>query len=199
MRPQAIRDGRQATDPPVKRASWREDVREGLACPMRSGGGKIRTSAQFGAREGRTVTVDQTDVGRGDAPLKFETHKLRVDPGRSMKAITDEVEALLDGLEETSRRTAALMASELIAQVVGRAPESHGEPARLTVQLREDVVRMEATGPVPPSAGRRSDPDSVPADPLADWGRFILDRLADRWGVGGDARRALWAEIERLA
>ena len=141
--------------------------------------------------------TEQTDVGRGHAPPEFQTHELRVDPRRSMKAITDEVEALLDGLEEASRRNAALMASELIAQVVGRAPGSHCEPVRLTVQLQEDLVRMEAAGPVAPSAGESSDPHSAPADPLADWGRFILDKLADRWGVGGDARRALWAEIER--
>jgi hypothetical protein len=145
------------------------------------------------------MTEKQTDLGRSNAPLEFETHNLRVDPRRSMKAITGEVEALLDGLEETSRRNGALMASELIAQVVGRAPGLHSEPVGLMVQLREDVVRMEATGPVAPSVGARSDPDSAPGDPLADWGRFILDRLADRWGVGGNAQRALWAEIERQA
>ena len=114
-----------------------------------------------------------------------------------MKAITDDLEALLDGLEEASRRNAALMASELIAQVVGRARGSHCESVRLTVQVQDDLVRMEAAGPVAPSAGESSDPHSAPADPLADWGRFILDKLADRWGVGGDARRTLWAEIER--
>lgn len=126
--------------------------------------------------------------------MEAATLNLRVDPSRSMKAITSEVEGLLDGLEETSRRTSALMATELVAQVVSRAPSSDGGPVGLTVHLREDVVRVEATGPVAPSGAR---PDLV--DPLADWGRFILDRLADRWGVDDDAQRALWAEIERPA
>jgi hypothetical protein len=120
------------------------------------------------------------------------TLNLSVDPSRSMKAITIEVEGLLDGLDETSRRTSALMATELVAQVVGRAPASDGGPVGLTVHLREDVVRVEAKGPVAPPG-----PDGAPVDPLADWGRFILDRLADRWGVGDDAERELWAEIER--
>ena len=124
------------------------------------------------------------------------TLNLRVDPSRSMKAITSEVEGLLDGLEETSRRTSALMATELVAQVVNRAPASDGGSVGLTVHLREDVVRVEATGPV---TGARPGPNGGPVDPLADWGRFILDRLADRWGVGGDAQRELWAEIERPA
>jgi hypothetical protein len=125
--------------------------------------------------------------------MEAATLKLSVDPSRSMKAITNEVEGLLGGLEETSRRTSALMATELVAQVVSRAPASNGGRVALTVQLREDVVRVEAAGPVPPSGAR----DLV--DPLADWGRFILDRLADRWGVDDDAQRALWAEIERPA
>jgi hypothetical protein len=48
--------------------------------------------------------------------LQPVTHHLRVDPSRSMKAIVGEVEALLGGLEESSRRSGALLASELIAQ-----------------------------------------------------------------------------------
>jgi len=125
------------------------------------------------------------------------THNLRIDPNRSMRAITGEVEALLAGIEEPSRRTSALMASELIAQVTGRTLGAGIERIGLTIQLRDDVVRLEATGPVTPSAGLGSDPDSTPQDPLADWGRFVLDRLASRWGVGPEPQQALWAEIER--
>jgi hypothetical protein len=36
---------------------------------------------------------------------------MRVSPSRSMKAITGEVEALLDGVEESSRRSCGLLAS----------------------------------------------------------------------------------------
>jgi hypothetical protein len=133
-------------------------------------------------------------TGESDALLELERHELRIDPRRSMKAISREVEGLLEGLDEPSRCSGALMASELMAQVVGRDPGWNGEPVGSTVQLREDVIRMEATGPVVPSIG--ADQPSVP-DPLADWGRFILDRLADRWGVGRDSQRVLWAEIKR--
>jgi hypothetical protein len=134
--------------------------------------------------------------GGENASLGLERHSLRVDPSRSMKAITDEVGALLDGLEEASLRSGALLASELIAQVVGRDPGFRGGPVGLEIQVREGVVRMEATGPAAPSI--RADHDSA-SDPLADWGSFILDRLADRWGVDGPAQRAIWAEIERPA
>jgi hypothetical protein len=128
-------------------------------------------------------------------PNQAMTHHVRVQPSRSMKAITGEVETLLDGLEEGPRRSGALLASELVAQVVGRAPGSYAEPVGLTVQLRQDVVRLEATGPVAPSTQAVADPGTVPTDQLAEWGRFIIDRLADRWGVGGGASGDIWAEI----
>ena len=132
----------------------------------------------------------------GGGAAQVLTHRVRVQPTRSMKAITREVEALLDGLDEGSRRSGALLASELIAQVVGRAPDSQSGPVGLTVQMRADGVRLEATGPVAPSIGAMAHPDEAPADPLADWGWFLLNRLSNRWGMGGGTRRDIWAEIQ---
>lgn len=131
----------------------------------------------------------------GGRVAQVVTHRVRVQPPRSMKAITAEVEALLDGLDERSRRSGGLLTSELIAQVVGRAPGSQSGPVGLTVQLREDAVRLEATGPAAPSIGATARHDLASPDPVADWGRFIIDRLADRWGISGGARPDIWAEI----
>ena len=64
------------------------------------------------------------------------TNRLSVDPSRSMKAVTGEVEELLEGLV---------------------------------------------------------------SDPIADWGAFLLDRLADRWGLDGGSQRIIWAEIDTSA
>jgi hypothetical protein len=127
----------------------------------------------------------------GGRVTRLVTHRVRVQPPRSMKAISGDVEALLGGLDEDARRSGGLLATELVAQVVGRAPGSPTGPVGLSVQLRGDAVRLEATGPIAPSIGN----DSVPVDPFANWGWFILDRLSDRWGMGGGARRDIWAEI----
>jgi hypothetical protein len=113
-----------------------------------------------------------------------------------MKAITREVEAVLDGLEESPRRSGSLLASELIAQVVARSPGWNSQPVGLTIQLGADAVRLEATGPLPPSIEATADRNGVADDPVADWGPFLIDRLADRWGIAGGARRNIWAEIE---
>lgn len=122
------------------------------------------------------------------------THRVRVQPPRSMKAITGDVEALLGDLGEEARRSGGLLATELVAQVVGRAPDSPSGPVGLSVQLRGDAVRLEATGPSAPAVGAGHS-DAVRVDPFADWGWFILDRLSARWGLGGGARRDIWAEI----
>lgn len=133
----------------------------------------------------------------GDGALIYP---LNLDPSRSMRAITGEVEALLDGLEETQRRSGGLLAGELIAQVVGgRVSDWNGQRVGFTVQLREDAVRMEAMGPVAPRIDATTDHDVVPDDPIADWGTFIIDRLADRWGLDGGSQQMIWAEIETPA
>lgn len=132
----------------------------------------------------------------GGRVTQVVTHRVRVQPPRSMKAISDEVAGLLGGLDEDTRRSGALLASELVAQVVGRAPGSPSGPVGLSVRLQGDAVRLEATGPIAPSIGAAAGHDDpVPVDPLAEWGWFILDRLSDRWGAGGGARHDVWAEI----
>jgi hypothetical protein len=113
-----------------------------------------------------------------------------------MRAVTSEIDALLAGSGRAEVPGGALLASELIAQVVGRDPRFREDAVDLTIELREDAVRMEASGPAAPSVRGEPEPGAA-TDPLADWGSFILDRLADRWGVRGGARAAIWAEIER--
>jgi hypothetical protein len=115
-----------------------------------------------------------------------------------MRAVTAEVDGLLAGSGGAEAPGAALLASELIAQVVGRDAGFRGDAVELTIELRKDAVRLEASGPATPDVGGASDPGAA-SDPLADWGSFILDRLADRWGVQRGARPAIWAEIERPA
>jgi hypothetical protein len=128
-----------------------------------------------------------------------ETYRLHVDPSRSMKAVTAEVSGLLEGMEEDQRRSSALLASELIAQVVGSSPGWNDQPIRLTIELSGGGVRIEADGPVAPAIQAPAQNGVVADDPLADWGVFVVDRLADRWGLSGGANRTIWAEIATAA
>jgi hypothetical protein len=122
------------------------------------------------------------------------THHLFAAPSLSMRAFTGEVEEVLGDLDEVPRRRAALLASELIAQVIGQAGAADGQPAGLTIHVREDAIHLQATGPVPPAV--TVDRQAASADPLADWGSYLLETLADHWGVSGGASPGIWAQID---
>jgi hypothetical protein len=138
-----------------------------------------------------------TDGGVAKTPA-MAVHTLNVDPRRSMKSATAELETTLERLganmDPQSRRLTALLASELIAQVAGGDLDHGNGAVGLTERFRPNNVRLETRGPSMPSATRRFEPDA--ANGLAEWGRFVLDRLANRWGIDGKDPAVLWAEIE---
>ena len=69
-------------------------------------------------------------------------HTISVDPRRSMRAATQELETALDdfgtNLDPSSRRATALLATELVAQVVGRELEPSTRPVNLIVTVRPE-------------------------------------------------------------
>jgi hypothetical protein len=117
--------------------------------------------------------------------------RISVDSSRSMRAITGEVAALLDGLEERPRQCGALLASELIAQVAGPTRHRDCRSIEFTVQRRANAVHLEAMGPVAPALAGTADHDVASPDPNTDWGAFLFHRLADRWGLSGGYRGAI--------
>ena len=121
--------------------------------------------------------------------------RIPVDTSRSMRAITGDVAALFEGSEERPRQCGALLASELIAQVAGPTPRRDRRSVEFTAQRQADAIRLEAMGPVAPAIKGTADQDAVPPDPNTDWGAFLIDRLADRWGLSDGARQAIWVEI----
>ena len=120
------------------------------------------------------------------------THHVRVDPSRSMKSVTGDVQSLLAEYGKGSRRSCALLASELIAQIVGQGAELGGRagwPHHSAAKGRHSHGGNGAHPGVEPSERH------APPEPLAEWGEFLLDKLADRWGVQEAPRRDIWAEV----
>jgi hypothetical protein len=140
----------------------------------------------------------QYDAGDVGQIHPTAVHTLTVDPRRSMKAATASLEAALEGLgadmDPASRRLTALLASELIAQVSGGDPDNGNGAVDLTARFQANMVRLETRGPALPSATRGMDPEA--ANGFAEWGPFVLDRLASRWGIDGRDPAILWAEVE---
>lgn len=84
----------------------------------------------------------------------------------------------------------SLCVSELVTKSVQHADVLRGEEIELAVSRREDLVRAEVTehreGVVV------TQPPAMDCD---DWGMFIVDRVADRWGVDRSLG-TLWCEID---
>jgi anti-sigma regulatory factor (Ser/Thr protein kinase) len=84
----------------------------------------------------------------------------------------------------------SLCVSELVTNTVQHG-ELEDDEIELVVRRGESMARAEV---------RTSQPDvAVASSPLAtrsDWGLFIVDRVADRWGVDRSRGMAVWCEID---
>jgi anti-sigma regulatory factor (Ser/Thr protein kinase) len=86
-----------------------------------------------------------------------------------------------------------LLVTELVTNSVRHAETTS---VRLRVLIAGDVVRVEVTdagrgfvpAPRAPAAGR-----------VGGWGLYLVDRLADRWGVARDGLTRTWFEIDARA
>ena len=86
-----------------------------------------------------------------------------------------------------------LLVSELVTNSVQHAQVSEDDSIVLAVRFSIETVRAEVhdNGPgfEPPATPPPNDAD-------AGWGLFLVEQLADAWGVG-DGGRGVWFEIRR--
>jgi anti-sigma regulatory factor (Ser/Thr protein kinase) len=85
-----------------------------------------------------------------------------------------------------------LLVSELVTNSVKHANVSEDDSIMLDVHTAGDVVRVEVRDSGPgferPSAAPPDDADEG-------WGLFLVEQLADEWGVDS-GRRAVWFQID---
>jgi anti-sigma regulatory factor (Ser/Thr protein kinase) len=86
-----------------------------------------------------------------------------------------------------------LLVSELVTNSVQHASVAAEDSIMLGVKISNDTVHVEVSddGPgfKPPSAPPSEDADTG-------WGLFLVEQLADSWGVGEDGK-SVWFEISR--
>jgi anti-sigma regulatory factor (Ser/Thr protein kinase) len=86
-----------------------------------------------------------------------------------------------------------LLVSELVTNSVKHASVSEDDSIILEVKVSDDAVRIEVRDPGP---GFDAPPTAPPDDADAGWGLFLVEQLADEWGVEKE-RRAVWFLIDR--
>jgi anti-sigma regulatory factor (Ser/Thr protein kinase) len=84
----------------------------------------------------------------------------------------------------------SLCVSELVTNTVQHG-ELAGDEIELVVRRGEKLARAEVRAPRPDVAVAPS-----PVATSSDWGMFIVDRVADRWGVDRGEGTAVWCEID---
>jgi anti-sigma regulatory factor (Ser/Thr protein kinase) len=86
-----------------------------------------------------------------------------------------------------------LLVSELVTNSVQHAAVAAEDSILLQVSMTDDLVRVtvrdEGPGFEPPASPPPDDAD-------AGWGLFLVEQLADSWGVG-DGGKGVWFEIRR--
>src|SRR5215210_6534062 len=109
-------------------------------------------------------------TGRREPPLDMPPWTLRLPEDASAPAVARAaLDEWLRDADEIVRRDARSIVSEL----VGSAVSHGGPPIELSVERRDDRVRIEVTDEGDPSRPR----------PLQCWSERIVDGLAARWGV----------------
>ncbi len=85
----------------------------------------------------------------------------------------------------------SLCVSELVTQTVKRGERAAVDQIELGVWRSETLIRAEIREP-------RADVvvNKAPAMARSEWGMFIVDRVADRWGVDRSEGTLIWCEID---
>jgi anti-sigma regulatory factor (Ser/Thr protein kinase) len=101
----------------------------------------------------------------------------------------------LDGsLDPSTAFDIRLLVSELVTNSVQHASVSAEDSIRLHVDIGSETVRVEVSD---------KGPGFEPGEPLPDtstdsgWGLFLVNQLADRWGVERESDSCVWFEIDR--
>ena len=100
--------------------------------------------------------------------------------------------ALTDGRERDVR----LLVSELVTNAVRHANLAPGDVILLVIDVEDSLLRVEVHDPGGGFIPTAPAPD--PARPSG-WGLYLVEELADRWGVDSDERTLVWFELDRPA
>jgi anti-sigma regulatory factor (Ser/Thr protein kinase) len=87
-----------------------------------------------------------------------------------------------------------LLVSELVTNSVRHAGLGSQDTIRLEVSVTDTALRVEVRDPGDGFMPRTPAPD---ADRTGGWGLYLVEQLADRWGVDTRSGTRVWFEVDR--
>ena len=88
---------------------------------------------------------------------------------------------------------ATLLVSELVTNAVRHAPQAGFPQVELRLKVEPERVRVVVSDP---GGGFDAAPRLPTASESSGWGLYLVDRIADRWGVITKDRNEVWFEID---
>ena len=133
---------------------------------------------------------DRTAGGVKQISVEFDRGPTAVSAARNaLMPLDDRVDSsLLDDIR--------LLVSELVTNSVRHATGDRTGTVNLAVRLRPDRVRVEVSDM---GAGFEPKPREPGQSQGSGWGLYLVDRLADRWGVKRGERTNVWFEMDGAA
>jgi anti-sigma regulatory factor (Ser/Thr protein kinase) len=86
----------------------------------------------------------------------------------------------------------SIVVSELVTNSVRHSGGQPGDPIMLRLRAEEEGARVEV---VDEGRGFRPYVHRPPTDAESGWGLFLVEQLANRWGIS-DGGRVVWAELD---
>ena len=115
---------------------------------------------------------------------------------RAPAAARDCVDRLEGRLDAAGLETMRLLVSELVTNSVRHARMSNEDWISLSVHEGAHALRVAVSDPGIGFEKRPGRP--TPGDPSG-WGLYLVEQLADRWGLNRDGVTEVWFEIDRDA
>jgi anti-sigma regulatory factor (Ser/Thr protein kinase) len=111
-------------------------------------------------------------------------------------AARNALRALETRLDDRLLDDIRLLVSELVTNAIRHADQAATGDIGLDVSIDRGSVRVEVANPGPAFVVRERDNDtSRPGG----WGLYLVDRIADRWGVARNSVTRVWFEIDGVA
>ena len=104
------------------------------------------------------------------------------------------LDSLADEVESGTLNDMRLLVSELVTNSVRHARTCDRDELELEVSFSSELIHVCVTDHGP---GFEASPRTAEDDPGSGWGLFLVEQLADRWGVSLNGRTQVWFEIER--
>lgn len=118
--------------------------------------------------------------------------RLLLPPTPDSPAAARDAMAQFDGrVEEEVLEDLRLIVSELVTNSYRHAAMRSEERLEVRAQLRDGVLRLEVEDP---GAGFAA-PDDLVTQAESGWGLYLVNHLADRWGVNRGPTE-VWAEMD---